>query len=1096
MSNEELYSNRDTRRVEQQETPAAEAPRRRRSDRYQQNGETRATQFSELDYDQYRQSSSTYSANDYVNDAQQQVYQGKQTPANNQAYYSPWNVQRAEPTGNFNDYNDNSYQGQYDPYTSRRQESAEPEKKSHIGLKILLSLLVIALLLCAALYFIPNAGPLQPVKDKVIETVDHVKDLIAPKATNDPVASSLHPDIVQGYVGKQVCFQATTNQMVENVRLICAESGKVMDTDVIRENSEETNRIWSLDCAFNTPLNDTLYLEMYVNGHWIRSDKSTYVNISGTVPAATSTPEPVIIPTEVPTPTVPVITAAPTSTPEPTDAPTPEPTPKVNPEILSLRTVADTGFTDNKIMFILKTIGEIEAVGIQNEQGEILATETSFEKDDSDPGTLVWRIRYAFERPYQGDVTAVLWQGDGWVKSEQSVAMNIVSAKPATVVTVDVGTPVPATTPAIENTPEKQTTPVVAMVTEPVTTPAVANTPIIPTATPAPEKSPVPTATPVVMPTNTPAPTNQTVIQAAVTWAPVVINTPTLKPSVDATEYQSTDDVQPIVNAATPAPTEDPAAILARNTAAAINDAPDLPVLTATNGTNVKVTDTVFIGSKAQKNFQRTDSLSAPNPDNYSFYENGVITFRGDNFRRNAAFGTVDVQEETLSVLWTSPIGSLRTSDSGTLYGVGWTGQPAIVKWTGEVRNIMRLYDDAKNFYALREVIFGAQDGKIYFLNLLTGKATRDPINIGYPMKGSVSIDNSARPLMAIGQGISNLPSGTGSIGVHLLNLIDNSELLLVNGRKSDTQIQYSTNGAFDGTPLFLWEDDTMVVAGENGLLYAIKLNAVFDDPTKLKDGDTPRLTIDTKCVSSSAYLRTKANAESETNTSVESSVAMYDKYIFMADTYGIVRCVDSDTMTTVWAFDAGDNTDAAIALDYHNDTGLRLYTANTAYKRLSASKGSVSIRCLDAMSGEQIWEYQIKCDYDTTNQLAGCKASPVIGQNDLDPYVYFTVSQVSKAGSRLIAFDKRTGAVVWSFDMVEDAVSSPVAVYNDEGCGWIIQADQGGTLHLLNGLTGEEKYSLPLGGTIMASPAVYKNILVIGTCDKNNSNMYGIEIR
>ena len=32
---------------------------------------------------------------------------------------------------------------------------------------------------------------------------------------------------------------------------------------------------------------------------------------------------------------------------------------------------------------------------------------------------------------------------------------------------------------------------------------------------------------------------------------------------------------------------------------------------------------------------------------------------------------TVDVEKESLSVLWKSEIGSLRTKDSGTLYGVG-----------------------------------------------------------------------------------------------------------------------------------------------------------------------------------------------------------------------------------------------------------------------------------------------------------------------------------------------------------------------------------------------------------------------------------------
>ena len=37
---------------------------------------------------------------------------------------------------------------------------------------------------------------------------------------------------------------------------------------------------------------------------------------------------------------------------------------------------------------------------------------------------------------------------------------------------------------------------------------------------------------------------------------------------------------------------------------------------------------------------------------------------------------------------------------------------------------------------------------------------------------------------------------------------------------------------------------------------------------------------------------------------------------------------------------------------------------------------------------------------------------------------------------------------------------------------------------------------ALELGGKIQGSPAVYKDTLVIGTCDKDNSFMYGIKIQ
>ena len=104
--------------------------------------------------------------------------------------------------------------------------------------------------------------------------------------------------------------------------------------------------------------------------------------------------------------------------------------------------------------------------------------------------------------------------------------------------------------------------------------------------------------------------------------------------------------------------------------------------------------DGVYIGAKSQKKYERSEPLQAPNPDSYNYAKSGVLTFRNDNFRRNAAFGTVEVSEDRLSVVWKKELGHLRTAENGTVYGVGWTGQPAIVKWSQEVRALMNIKDE------------------------------------------------------------------------------------------------------------------------------------------------------------------------------------------------------------------------------------------------------------------------------------------------------------------------------------------------------------------------------------------------------------------
>ena len=58
-----------------------------------------------------------------------------------------------------------------------------------------------------------------------------------------------------------------------------------------------------------------------------------------------------------------------------------------------------------------------------------------------------------------------------------------------------------------------------------------------------------------------------------------------------------------------------------------------------------------------------------------------------------------------------------------------------------------------------------------------------------------------------------------------------------------------------------------------------------------------------------------------------------------------------------------------------------------------------------------------------------------------------------------------------------------------------IVQASSEGTITLYKGDTGEVVSTLDVEGTIEASPAVYKDMLVIGTTGKNTSYIYGISL-
>ena len=75
--------------------------------------------------------------------------------------------------------------------------------------------------------------------------------------------------------------------------------------------------------------------------------------------------------------------------------------------------------------------------------------------------------------------------------------------------------------------------------------------------------------------------------------------------------------------------------------------------------------------------------------------------------------------------MWTNIVGQ---TDSWT--GVGWNGQPAIIKWDSTVRKQMNLYDEFKQKDDFIEVIYGALDSTVHFYDLETGRETRPTIHV------------------------------------------------------------------------------------------------------------------------------------------------------------------------------------------------------------------------------------------------------------------------------------------------------------------------------------------------------------------------------
>ena len=172
--------------------------------------------------------------------------------------------------------------------------------------------------------------------------------------------------------------------------------------------------------------------------------------------------------------------------------------------------------------------------------------------------------------------------------------------------------------------------------------------------------------------------------------------------------------------------------------------------------------------------------------------------------------------------------------------------------------------------------------------------------------------------------------------------------------------------------------------------------------------------------------------------------------------------------------------------LEEDDKGNVYLYTCNEL--DLSGKTGKVQLRCLDALLGEEIWKQEVDV---RDNQLGGCFATPALGRGNVEDMVFFTVAR-GVEGNLLIACDKRTGNKVWTLDLGGYAWSSPTISCDSEGNAYLFQATSAGMLHMIDAANGTILTSIELGSNIEGSPALFDDMLVIGT---RGGKIYGIEI-
>ncbi len=475
----------------------------------------------------------------------------------------------------------------------------------------------------------------------------------------------------------------------------------------------------------------------------------------------------------------------------------------------------------------------------------------------------------------------------------------------------------------------------------------------------------------------------------------------------------------------------------------------------------------IMVDGEVVEEYESDYEINFDLPERYTELE-GIVTFRGDNFRSGAAYGTASVSSKTLTKVWSKSTSGLSDTDGTYWSGSGWTGQPLIVKWPEATRkNISAMYDWAREKEGLVEVIYATLDGHVYFYELTSGEYTRDPLNLGFNYKGAGALDPRGYPILYVGSGVDSV---NGRSRVKVVNLIDNSVMFEFGHNET-----FANRGwhMFDSSPLVSAETDQLIYPGENGILYIIHLNTKYNE-------QTGELSVDPDNIVKWKYNGVRSG--SRYWLGVESSAAIINNYIFLADNGGNLMCLDLNTLKLVWVQDVLDDTNCSPVVDVEDGHPYIYISTSFHYGWRSYSTAEIPIFKIDAETGEIVWRTDYTC-YTVQDLSGGVQGTIAVGKNKLSDMIFVPVARTPGASSgTLAALKKDTGEVVWEKETSMYSWSSPVDFYDADGNGYLLYCNSGFNMFLIDGKTGEQLDYMNLGGNIEASPAMYGNYAVVGT--------------
>ncbi|MBW3666260.1 MAG: PQQ-binding-like beta-propeller repeat protein [Actinobacteria bacterium] len=424
-------------------------------------------------------------------------------------------------------------------------------------------------------------------------------------------------------------------------------------------------------------------------------------------------------------------------------------------------------------------------------------------------------------------------------------------------------------------------------------------------------------------------------------------------------------------------------------------------------------------------------------------YGEGLVMFRGNPTRN--FYGTGPISDSP-SQLWRYP-GSPMCSTSSNLgetkvwCGMGWTGQPAV-----------HTRDDG-----VTELIFGAYDGAVHFVDAETGAALRPPFPTGDLIKGSVTIDPDGFPLLYFGSR-------------------DNKLRILALDRETPTEIwsldAYAVDGIWnddwDANPLIV--DDVMYEGGENGWFFVYKLNRSI--------GGDGLVSVDPQLLFSMRGYDEELISKSGNNVSIESSTVMSEGRVYFANSGGRVVGLDVSNIgageaPVVFDYYAGGDIDATIVADEEGFVYVAIENEPSQMGSVEAARNEEvgQLVKLDPFTegDPRVWGLDLTAQGDS-----GLWATPAL---------YGDMLYVNTHTGELIAVDKDSGEIVWRDQVGYHSWSSPAVVD-----GTLVVATCTGELRgysLADPASPTRLWSIPLGEACLeATPAIWEGTIFLGSRD------------